>query len=182
MPGISGRPWSARRHRAVARRRADDFHQRARLNARADRAVVRVETAHRNRDAFGQAETHPPTRRTVGQPAVRAETPRRRADREAPRASDRVGPGTPSTAGLPTPRSTSPCGPAAQTQRTMSRIVDAGEHRRERSRRARPSWPRHRTRQARPSGSARSSTTTTPTNRCRRSARDIPARALSRSP
>src|SRR5688572_13840913 len=43
-------------NRAIAGGRADDLHQRPGANARPDRAVVRVEAAHGDRNAGAQAE------------------------------------------------------------------------------------------------------------------------------
>src|SRR5688572_18755518 len=44
------------RNRAIARRRADDLHQRADFDPGSHRAVVRVESAHRDDDAFAKPE------------------------------------------------------------------------------------------------------------------------------
>ena len=74
MPGMS-EIWSAAGAiGAVARRGADDLHERAGPDAGADRAVMRVEAAHRDRDAGAQAERQRPLgdRLPAGRPGGQA--------------------------------------------------------------------------------------------------------------
>ena len=99
-----------RRHRAVARRGADDLDERARAGACADRR----RSARRRRPwrwrspRAGPGPT--PTPRTIGRPAGRRDTRGRTGGRAGRRVSDRAARGTPSTAARPTCPSTWPCG------------------------------------------------------------------------
>ena len=61
MPGMSAMRSRDRRDRTIARGRADDLDQRARLDSRPDSAVVRVEPAHRDRRAGRQTQRFSPS-------------------------------------------------------------------------------------------------------------------------
>ena len=130
MPGMLRDDSPRRRNGAVAGRGADDLDQRADLDARADRAVVRVEAAHRDGDALRAIQARSPTRRhncPAGVPGGNARSYRRSrssasfGSRRARNAFDGSPPHASENIAL---------WPAAQMQRTMSPgIVDAGEHR-----------------------------------------------------
>ena len=183
MPGMSAMRSAAGAIGAVARRRADDLHERAGRDAGADRAVVRVEAAHRDRDACAAGRTsrahssRQPARGTAGRPRLVVEPVAQR-----PPASDRGARETPSAAARPTRRSTSPCGrPRRCSGRSARESSTPARTRRDEVGELDPArgGVEHVRRDVR--GSARSSTTTTRTNTCRRSARDTPARAPPRS-
>ena len=67
-PGISGSLSVERRDHHVAGAGADDLHQRARLNARADGAHVRVERADRHGHARPAGRLSSPPRRSNARP------------------------------------------------------------------------------------------------------------------
>ena len=112
----------------------------------------------------------------------RADARCRTAGRAARRASDRAARETPSTAGRPRPRSTSPCDRRRRRSGRCARGSSTpASTRRDEVGELDPAVRPRRTRRARRSGSARSSTTTIRTSRCRRSARGIRARARAAS-
>ena len=129
---------------------ADDLDQGAGLHPRADRAVVRVEAAHRDRDAGREPQLLRPRGREAPRGAVGGEGLRvealaqRREPRIEPREERGVG------KAVPAPRRTSPCGP--RRRRSAGSPWDRSRRpaRRARSPPAPPSCTLPRTRRARP--------------------------------
>ena len=169
MPGTSGTAPSGRRDRAVAGGGADDLDERAGRTPAPNGAVVRVEGAHRDRDALGEAELRgplraQPARRAVGrvrlvvEPVAELRELRIEARQELLRRQPAPGVGVHR---LVAGGADAALDPRAGRRRRRARPG--------RSRPARPSSRPRRRRRAPPSGSARSSTRTTRTSRCRRS-------------
>ncbi len=94
----------------VAGARADDFDQRARRDAGADGAEVRVKRADRDGNARRQTGLLRPRRRQAADGAVNRMNARRAAARAVRRAWDRAAKEIPRRDNRPIWRSTSPCG------------------------------------------------------------------------